>query len=483
MSTKEERAEQNRVYIKTNVNKHINSLIADLLKDKPESEKVLEYIIDWCDLNSPNSYEDQNSNKDKIILEPTAQNPEPIENSLPLEQNIIVQEKPQSNTEIDPKNLDAKSNGSGDNNDNIQDQESQNSCPNEGSVLDENELNSEIDSQRTMEKRPSVSGEAYGVYNKKSAFVPKIVEKTQETKDRIKKRLEEAFMFACLGDKEKEIVIMAMEECKFVKDDLVIKQGDDGDVLYTVDTGSLKCLKKLKKDDAEDTYLKTYMPGEAFGELAQLYNAPRAATIIAIEDSVCFSLDRDCFNNIVKESTIKTRERYDDFVNKIEVLKELDPYDRSKLTDVLVTEYFKKDEVVLKQGDHGDKLYFIEKGTAIATKTNEDGGESEVVYEYDENDYFGELALLNAQPRVANVIATSEMTLASIHASAFNGLLGPLKEYFMKSQVKYENYMAGKVKESELPKKDKPKKDKKPDQRPRNPKSGNFLLDFKLFRR
>jgi len=48
--------------------------------------------------------------------------------------------------------------------------------------------------------------------------------------------------------------------------------------------------------------LKTYKPGEAFGELALLYNAPRAATIKAKTESILFSLDRECFNHIVKGS-------------------------------------------------------------------------------------------------------------------------------------------------------------------------------------
>lgn len=47
--------------------------------------------------------------------------------------------------------------------------------------------------------------------------------------------------------------------------------------------------------------MKTYVPGEAFGELALLYNAPRAASIIAKTDAVLFSLDRQTFNNIVKD--------------------------------------------------------------------------------------------------------------------------------------------------------------------------------------
>ena len=44
------------------------------------------------------------------------------------------------------------------------------------------------------------------------------------------------------------------------------------------------------------------MPGEGFGELALLYNAPRAATIAATEDSIVWRLDRDTFNHIVKDA-------------------------------------------------------------------------------------------------------------------------------------------------------------------------------------
>lgn len=44
-----------------------------------------------------------------------------------------------------------------------------------------------------------------------------------------------------------------------------------------------------------------------FGELALLYNAPRAASIEAKTNATLFALDRATFNAIVKEATIKRR--------------------------------------------------------------------------------------------------------------------------------------------------------------------------------
>ncbi len=62
--------------------------------------------------------------------------------------------------------------------------------------------------------RTSVSAEAFGEWNKKSDFKPKVVEKTDETKQKIRERLTGAFMFSALSDQEFKIVVDAMEEKK-----------------------------------------------------------------------------------------------------------------------------------------------------------------------------------------------------------------------------------------------------------------------------
>ena len=128
--------------------------------------------------------------------------------------------------------------------------------------------------------RTSVSAEAYGVWNKKEEFQPVVVPKSEAIKEKIRNRLNQSFMFGALEEKEFNIVIDAMKEVNFNENDVVIQQGADGDDLYVVESGTLSCHRVMAQGEAP-TFLKNYEPGEAFGELALLYNAPRAATITA----------------------------------------------------------------------------------------------------------------------------------------------------------------------------------------------------------
>jgi cAMP-dependent protein kinase regulator len=137
--------------------------------------------------------------------------------------------------------------------------------------------------------------------------------------------------------------------------------------MYVVESGTLNCTKVFK-GQTQPTFLKEYHPGEGFGELALLYNAPRAATITAKTEAIAWKLDRDTFNHIVKDAAAKKREKYENFLSSVKILTSLDPYERSKIADALKEEKYKKGDYVITEGDVGDKFYLIIEGEAIATK-------------------------------------------------------------------------------------------------------------------
>ena len=108
--------------------------------------------------------------------------------------------------------------------------------------------------------------------------------------------------------------------------------------------------------------MKDYHPGEAFGELALLYNAPRAATITAQTEALLWSLDRRTFNQIVKDAAATKRDKYEEFLKDVKILQNMDEYERSKLADAIKEEWYEPDQYVIKEGEEGNSFYLVMRG-------------------------------------------------------------------------------------------------------------------------
>jgi cAMP-dependent protein kinase regulator len=291
--------------------------------------------------------------------------------------------------------------------------------------------------------RSAVSAEVYGQFHKKESFVAKVVPKTQEQIQRIKSSVIHSFLFGNLEQKDLEVVINAMEEKVYKKGDNIINQGEKGDCLYFVEEGKLNCYKKFSGEN-EPKLVKEYQQGDAFGELALLYNAPRAATITAESDKVItWVLDRETFNHIVKGAAQKKREKYENFLKNVEILGSIDSYELMQICDALKTASFKKGDYIIKEGEMGDVFYILEEGECEATKTLEPGKPDTVIKEYKVGDYFGERALIRGEPRAANIIAKSEtVKVISLDRTSFKRLLGPIEEILKRNIDKYQTFLS-----------------------------------------
>lgn len=297
--------------------------------------------------------------------------------------------------------------------------------------------------------RTSVSAEVYGNFNIKQAFVPRVIPKTEDQIARIQTKVLKSFIFNNLDGRELKTVVDAMEEFTCKDKDIIIKQGDPGAVLFIIEKGTYDCFKQFvsylfnnpfqKKDD-DPIKVKEYFPGDSFGELALLYNAPRAATIIAKEDGVLWTLDRETFNNIVKEAAIKKREQYESFLKSVDILKSIEPYELSQICDALKSKKYKSGDYIIRQDDIGEEFFIIEDGEAVATKSF-NGEEAQKVYSYSRGGYFGELSLIKNEPRAANILAITDCTVLSLERKSFKRLLGPIEIILKRNSNDYLKYM------------------------------------------
>ncbi|KAF9770387.1 hypothetical protein IL306_012072 [Fusarium sp. DS 682] len=299
--------------------------------------------------------------------------------------------------------------------------------------------------QYNFGRRTSVSAESL----KPSAdsydnWSPPFHEKSAEQLDRLKRAIEGNFLFSHLEDEQSAQILGALVEkpipAKGIK---VISQGDAGDYFYVVEKGSFDVYVNSTGSlqpgpDGMGNKVGNIQAGGSFGELALMYNAPRAATVVSAEPGcTVWALDRVTFRRILMESTFARRRMYESFLGEVPLLASLNPYERSKIADALETKKFAAGEVIINEGDPGHAFYLLESGEADAYIGQPDNK----VRHYKKGDYFGELALLNDAPRAASIVATSPVKVGSLGKNAFQRLLGPVEGILRRT--KYQGVATG----------------------------------------
>ena len=93
---------------------------------------------------------------------------------------------------------------------------------------------------------------------------------------------------------------------------VIVKKGDTkADLFYILQKGTVKCTDVgAGKSHYEDLTLSK--EGDYFGERALLTGEPRAATITAVSDALCFTIDKQTFENVLgefKKAILKSQDR------------------------------------------------------------------------------------------------------------------------------------------------------------------------------
>lgn len=285
-------------------------------------------------------------------------------------------------------------------------------------------------SNYNMNRRTSVSAESLNpASSANDNWTPPFHQKTADQQTRLRHAVSGNFLFSHLDEDQSNQVLGALQEkvipAKGIK---VITQGDVGDYFYVVETGSfdiyVSSTGKLEPgEDGMGKKVASSGPGSSFGELALMYNAPRAATVVSTEKSTLWALDRITFRRILMDSAFQRRRMYESFLEEVKLLSSLTPYERSKIADALETQKFPPGSTIIKEGDPGESFFLLESGEADAFKR----GNEKPVRKYKKGDYFGELALLNDAPRAASVVSTTDVKVATLGKDGFQRLLGPVE--------------------------------------------------------
>ncbi|XP_077428522.1 protein kinase, cAMP-dependent, regulatory, type II, alpha, B [Vanacampus margaritifer] len=316
------------------------------------------------------------------------------------------------------------------------------------SAQDDGEVEEEKPVKSTTGKcnrRVSVCAEAYNPDDDEDDDTePRVVHpKTDEQRRRLQDACKDILLFKTLEQEQFSEVLDGMFEVQVKPQEHIIDQGDDGDNFYVIERGVYDI---MVAKDGVSVCVGKYDNKGSFGELALMYNTPRAATIVATQEGALWGLDRATFHKLIVKNNAKKRRMYEAFVECVPLLKSLELTERMKIVDVLGARCFKDGERIIAQGDSADCFYIVESGQVrIMMKSKTKAGQQDdtevEVARCSRGQYFGELALVTNKSRAASVYAVGETKCLVIDIQAFERLLGPCKEIMKRNISQYEDQL------------------------------------------
>lgn len=123
--------------------------------------------------------------------------------------------------------------------------------------------------------------------------------KSPECIARIRGAVRRQRVFDFLNEEQLLQIQHRMREHRVRPGTILLSQGEKSDDFFVVDAGQLHVYVQIDPQKLS-AHIKSFGPGDSFGELALVYNRRRTASIIARTNAVVFSISRAAFSEILR---------------------------------------------------------------------------------------------------------------------------------------------------------------------------------------
>ncbi|HYJ60876.1 MAG TPA: cyclic nucleotide-binding domain-containing protein [Actinomycetota bacterium] len=200
----------------------------------------------------------------------------------------------------------------------------------------------------------------------------------------------------------------------------VFEQGDRPDAMYVVRSGEL-AVEDVDAETGDARTLRTLERGDGFGELGLVDMAPRAATVRATTNAELFEVDKPTFDRLLADAI--DAPTFAPTLAAYARIRALPPFVHLPIDQIAAVlergewRAYPPAELVITQGEPGDRFYVIESGQTDVIR------DDEVITTLGAGAFFGELALLNDAPRNASVVTRTPTQVFTLDKDGFDRIV------------------------------------------------------------
>jgi len=234
----------------------------------------------------------------------------------------------------------------------------------------------------------------------------------------------------------------------------IIAQGSEGAEAFVLVRGMAKAVRRT--DDGETVTLAALGPGSVFGEMALVSDAPRAASVVAVEPCQLLVMSRAELEGLARREPAIGRQlgefcrgrMVSNLIRHSAILQAVEPEERGEIVARFTTRTFEPGEALVKQGEETPGLFLIASGVVEVSSADAEGDRL-VLAQLGPGDVVGEISLVLRRPANADVVATHPTVALELTREGFQAaikdhpaLLGELYELATKREEQTRSVVA-----------------------------------------
>jgi CRP-like cAMP-binding protein len=174
-----------------------------------------------------------------------------------------------------------------------------------------------------------------------------------------------SMLFDKLTTETMQKVFLSMNPLEVLPNTVIIQQGDEeASKFYVLESGTCEVL--LDNDEGKKV-VHQYKAGSYFGELALLYDQPRAATVRSTSKCKLWVMERNVYNAIYHQEMKEIRQSKLKLIQSMPIFKPLSETMQGTLCDVLKLQEHPASMALFYKGDEGDLFYIVKEGSVEIT--------------------------------------------------------------------------------------------------------------------
>ncbi len=192
------------------------------------------------------------------------------------------------------------------------------------------------------------------------------------------------------------------------------------------------------------SHLRTYSPGDSFGELCLYHNVKQAVAISGQTDYSVWKLDRGAYQWIIRDSALRKRYRHDRFLRAAPILNLLTDAEFWSLNDVVTERVYREGQVLVNHHAANDVLFIIMSGAAqavLASAADPTGTALETI-NYSKGHSIGQEALISDECSKYCISARygDDLMVLELKRGDFERMIGPMEQVMRRDRSIYFQY-------------------------------------------